>query len=209
MQQNKYLLIIFSILSLASCNTGKDIDIYFDDGFIYSAQSTLVSELKKVSYRKEIKETLLEQDWIKDFRVNFRLNGDIKIIISTKKPVFIWNDKYYIDSEIQSFNFDNNNTNLVHVFCPSNQLNEAMKIVKFINTEMSPEKISFNKLDFKYSSGWTLISDNNIHIRFGKNITKERFNSFQKSLNYVFAKRSLPSMIDLRYKDGIAINYGK
>ena len=29
------------------------------------------------------------------------------------------------------------------------------------------------------------------------------------TINYLYDKRKVPDMIDLRYKDGVAINYGK
>ena len=70
-------------------------------------------------------------------------------------------------------------------------------------------KFSFNKLDFKYSSGWTLFFEDTLTIKFGKDISEARLNSFKQSLNYVYENDSIPSMIDLRYKDGVALNYGK
>ena len=77
-----------------------------------------------------------------------------------------------------------------------------------INNLSISDQISFEELDFKYSSGWILLS-NTTEIKFGKNITKARLNSFRQSLNYVYESKSIPSMIDLRYKDGVAFDYGK
>ena len=81
-------------------------------------------------------------------------------------------------------------------------------LIDFINTSSISDQISFKKLDFKYSSGWILLS-NTTEIKFGKNITTARLNSFRQSLNYVYESKSIPSMIDLRYKDGVAFDYGK
>jgi hypothetical protein len=106
------------------------------------------------------------------------------------------------------FGFDKSNHRLINVFCPSNQLNQARDLIDFINTSLISDQISFKKLDFKYSSGWILLS-NTTEIKFGKNITTARLNSFRQSLNYVYESKSIPSMIDLRYKDGVAFDYGK
>ena len=204
----KYFFTAVSLIILSSCSNFKSIEVFFEDGFLYAGQKDLISELKLVKTRKEIKTTLLEQEWVEDFKIKFRINGNIRVIIKTKIPIFIWNDKYYVDSNMKTFSFDESNYDLVNVFCPSNQLNEARDLIDFINTSSISDQISFKKLDFKYSSGWILLS-NNTEIKFGKNITKTRLTSFKQSLNYVYESKSIPSMIDLRYKDGVAFDYGK
>ena len=204
----KYFFPVVLLIILSSCSNFKNIEVFFEDGFLYVAQKDLISELKLVKTRKEIKTTLSKQEWIEDFKIKFRINGNIKVIIKTKIPIFIWNEKYYVDTNMKTFGFDKSNHRLINVFCPSNQLNEARDLIDFINTSSISDQISFKKLDFKYSSGWILLS-NNTEIKFGKNITKTRLTSFKQSLNYVYESKSIPSMIDLRYKDGVAFDYGK
>ena len=204
----KYFFPVVLLIILSSCNNFKNIEVFFEDGFLYSAQKDLISELKFVKTRKEIKTTLLKQEWIEEFKIKFRINGNIKVIVKTKIPIFVWNEKYFVDTNMKTFNFDESIHHLINVFCPSNQLNEARDLIDFINTSSVSDQISFKKLDFKYSSGWVLFS-NTTEIKFGKNITKARLNSFRQSLNYVYESKSIPSMIDLRYKDGVAFDYGK
>ena len=204
----KYFFTVVLLIILSSCSNFKNIEVFFEDGFLYSAQKDLISELKLVKTRKEIKTTLLKQEWIEEFKIKFRINGNIKIIVKTKIPIFIWNEKYFVDTNMKTFNFDESIHHLINVFCPSNQLNEARDLIDFINTSSVSDQISFKKLDFKYSSGWVLFS-NTTEIKFGKNITKARLKSFRQSLNYVYESKSIPSMIDLRYKDGVAFDYGK
>jgi hypothetical protein len=204
----KYFFLVVLLIILSSCSNFKNIEVFFEDGFLYAAQKDLISELKLVTTRKEIKTTLSKQEWIEDFKIKFRINGNIKVIIKTKIPIFIWNEKYYVDTNMKIFGFDKSNHRLINVFCPSNQLNQARDLIDFINTSLISDQISFKKLDFKYSSGWILLS-NTTEIKFGKNITTARLNSFRQSLNYVYESKSIPSMIDLRYKDGVAFDYGK
>ena len=204
----KYFFLVVLLIILSSCSNFKNIEVFFEDGFLYAAQKDLISELKLVTTRKEIKTTLSKQEWIEDFKIKFRINGNIKVIIKTKIPIFIWNEKYYVDTNMKTFGFDKSNHRLINVFCPSNQLNQARDLIDFINTSLISDQISFKKLDFKYSSGWILLS-NTTEIKFGKNITTARLNSFRQSLNYVYESKSIPSMIDLRYKDGVAFDYGK
>ncbi len=209
MQLNKIFILCIFLVFISSCGKSKNIEIMFEDGFLYSSQNQIISELKKSNSKQEIKNTLVSQDWIKDFKINFRIDGNVKIYIFSKIPLFVWNDAFYVDKNINTFKFDETEHNLISVFCPSNQIEDAKKLVEYLNNLQLETKFSFIKLDFKYSSGWTLFSENNITIKFGKDISSTRLNSFKQSLNYVYENKSIPSMIDLRYKDGVALNYGK
>ena len=118
----KYFFPVVLLIILSSCNNFKNIEVFFEDGFLYSAQKDLISELKFVKTRKEIKTTLLKQEWIEEFKIKFRINGNIKVIVKTKIPIFIWNEKYFVDTNMKTFNFDESIHHLINVFCPSNQL---------------------------------------------------------------------------------------
>ncbi|MDB4252769.1 cell division protein FtsQ [Gammaproteobacteria bacterium] len=205
----KYFYFLCILIIISGCSKNKDIEIFFNDGFVYKAQNELISELKSLHSRKDIKNALLQQDWIKDFKIDFRINGNIKIILDTKNPIFIWNEKYYVDSDVNTFKFDHTNTSLAQVFCPSNQLNEARNLIDSIKNKESLKDLQLIKLNFKYSSGWTLFLANKTTIKFGKDISAERLHVFEQTMNYIYENKSIPSMIDLRYKDGVALNYGK
>jgi hypothetical protein len=45
-------------------------------------------------------------------------------------------------------------------------------------------------------------------IRFGKRLLDIKFKNFNDTLNYLLDIGRIPSIIDIRYKDGVAINYG-
>ena len=45
-------------------------------------------------------------------------------------------------------------------------------------------------------------------IRFGKNLSDIKLKNFKDTLNYLLEIGRIPSIIDIRYKDGVAINYG-
>ena len=50
---------------------------------------------------------------------------------------------------------------------------------------------------------------NSFQIKLGKTISDVKLESLQDTLNYLYENRKIPSMIDLRNKDGVALNYGK
>ena len=43
----------------------------------------------------------------------------------------------------------------------------------------------------------------------GSNLSYKTFEKLSLTLKYIFEKNLTPSIIDLRYKDGAALNYGK
>ena len=43
----------------------------------------------------------------------------------------------------------------------------------------------------------------------GNKLSNNKFNSLKDTLNYLYENGKIPSMIDLRYKDGVALDYGK
>ena len=46
-------------------------------------------------------------------------------------------------------------------------------------------------------------------IKIGNKLLNNKINSLKDTLNYLYENRKIPSMIDLRYKDGVALDYGK
>ena len=67
---------------------------------------------------------------------------------------------------------------------------------------------SLKTISYNHASGWK-IKTNKFEIKLGKNISRTKFKSLKDTLNYLYDKRKIPTMIDLRYKDGVALSYGK
>ena len=51
--------------------------------------------------------------------------------------------------------------------------------------------------------------DKNIRINLGTDLSDSVIKKLTLTLKYIFEKNLTPSIIDLRYKDGAALNYGK
>ena len=48
-----------------------------------------------------------------------------------------------------------------------------------------------------------------MRINMGSDLSYKIFKKLSLTLKYIFEKNLTPSIIDLRYKDGAALNYGK
>jgi cell division septal protein FtsQ len=90
---------------------------------------------------------------------------------------------------------------------PIDDLNDPLKIMNFFNDY---EKKFFNlkTIEYSYVSGWE-VTTNSFVVKIGKQLSEKKFKSLRDTLNYLYENKRNPSMIDLRYKDGVALNYGE
>ena len=82
-----------------------------------------------------------------------------------------------------------------------------MEIINFIQDNNFKNFNKLNLIQYNYVSGWSLKFDNT-NIRLGKTLNNNKFKLFKETLNYLSINNKIPSMIDLRYKDGVALKNG-
>ena len=69
-------------------------------------------------------------------------------------------------------------------------------------------QFKIREINYSYVNGWDVVSDKTL-IRFGNDLSEKRFKNFKDTSNYLLDIGKIPSIIDMRYKDGVALNYGK
>jgi len=199
------ILFLFTSLNLSSQYL---INLNFESGFEFESQKKFVSELKNSKSKKQIEKILKRQDWIKDFSLVYKpFKKEVYLSIVNREPIFVLNNQFFYDVNLHKFKFDNSKKDLVTVQGP---IKNEEDILVLINRIESVENLNFdiNKINYSYVNGWDVITDK-LLIRFGNNLNEEKFNNFQYTLNYLFENGKNPSIIDMRYKDGVALNYGK
>ena len=199
------ILFLFTSLNLSSQYL---INLNFESGFEFESQKKLVSELKNSKSKKQIEKILKRQDWIKDFSLVYKpFKKEVYLSIVNREPIFVLNNQFFYDINLHKFKFDNSKKDLVIVQGP---IKNEEDILLLINRIESVANINFeiNKINYSYVNGWDVITDK-LLIRFGNNLNEKKFNDFEYTLNYLFENGKNPSIIDMRYKDGVALNYGK
>ena len=199
------ILFLFTSLNLSSQYL---INLNFESGFEFESQKKLVSELKNSKSKKQIEKILMRQDWIKDFSLVYKpFKKEVYLSIVNREPIFVLNNQFFYDVNLHKFKFDNSKKDLVIVQGP---IKNEEDILVLINRIESVENLNFeiNKINYSYVNGWDVITDK-LLIRFGNNLNEKKFNDFEYTLNYLFENGKNPSIIDMRYKDGVALNYGK
>ena len=202
-----YISILFLFTSL-NVSSQYLINLNFESGFEFESQKKLVSELKNSKSKKQIEKILKRQDWIKDFSLVYKpFKKEVYLSIVNREPIFVLNNQFFYDVNLHKFKFDNSKKDLVTVQGP---IKNEEDILVLINRIESVENLNFdiNKINYSYVNGWDVITDK-LLIRFGNNLNEEKFNNFEYTLNYLFENGKNPSIIDMRYKDGVALNYGK
>ena len=204
----KKLLLIIVILTPTNLCAEYEININFESGFEFESQKILLTELKNSTSKKQIEKIVREQDWIKDFSLVFKpFKKEVYLSIVNREPVFVLNNQFFYDVNLNKFKFDNSERDLVIVQGPVTNEEDILLLIKRIES-VSNINFDVNKINYGYVNGWDVIT-NKALIRFGNNLTERKLKNFEYTSHYLFEIGYYPSIIDMRYKDGVALNYGK
>ena len=205
---NKILLIFLSpFFAITLFAKDFSIELTFDNFFLES-QKIFVQDLNQISSRNDLENLIKAQDWIDEYKINFKpFTKSAKLTISSRKPYFILNNNYFIDQNLKKFRFDETQLDLILVEGPINDLRLPMNIINFFEIKAFNQLI-IKRIIYTYFAGWE-VHTNSFKIKIGKNITDQKLKSLEDTLNYLYENRKIPSMIDLRNKDGVALSYGK
>ena len=198
-------LIFFTTLSAAK---NYEINVNFESGFEYKSQEEFVNQLQFLRSTREIEYLINNQDWIKDYSLRYKpFRKEVFISIRNRLPIFILNKEFFYDEELNKFNFDQSKKDLIMVQGPIDDVKEVLKLIKVIESNSSIQ-FKIESIDYSYVNGWD-VKSNKALIRFGKDLSEKRLNNFKDTVNYLFEISRIPSIIDVRYKDGVALKYGK
>jgi hypothetical protein len=204
----KYKVYLFLVL-LASCSSDQknfSFSVDFQSGSLFKSQALFLNNLSKTKSKGEIESLIAEQDWILYYSIKYEKDKKVTISIENKVPIFILNDKYYVDKNFSTFKYDNSNLGFIKVFSPIDEIKNAKTLIDFF--EILDNKYMPNLIEYSYTSGW-IASNEKTRISMGKILSNDKLIRLEETINYLNQNTKIPSMIDVRYKDGIAINYGE
>ena len=185
-----------------------EINVSFESGFEYKSQEEFIDNLQFSKSTREIEYLISNQDWIKDYSLRYKpFKKEVFISIRNRMPIFILNKEFFYDQELNKFNFDQSKKDLIMVQGPIDDVEEVLKLIKIVESSSSI-KFKIESINYSYVTGWD-VKSNKALIRFGKELSEKRLNNFKDTVNYLFEISRIPSIIDVRYKDGVALNYGK
>ena len=207
---NIYLSALLAIFCSNLSAKNFIIDITYESDFYLSSQTQLTKDLNNIKSKNDIEKILLNQDWIKSYYLKSHpFTKEVSVSIINKKPIYILNDINYVDENSNLFKFDQTQLDLIRVNGPINNRDKILFIIESIKEiQQKNYPLIIEVINYDHVSGWQ-VKTQKYNIKFGKNIPKSKFKTLKDTLNYLYERRAIPSMIDLRYKDGVALDYGK
>ena len=205
-------LLIFALLPIfIGCSFSKDkkVVIVFEKPPILKQEHELISNFSNHFSNKNLSEFLTNQNWIDSFLIKRHLLKSLEIFIKAKTPKYIWRDKFYLDSNLNKFLYFGEYTNLLRLDMPIELVDQWSQFEDQFYTVTQSYNLKIYSVTFNESEGWFIHTETNLRVNLGAELSQVLLEKFSLSLKYIFEKNLTPSIIDLRYKDGAALNYGK
>jgi len=205
----KYFLAIYFLIGFNIFINADDLvfDINYESGMELDSQKFFNESLSLVISKKELRLLLEEQDWIASYSIrSLPFSKKVHISISNRVPIFILNDRYYVDKDLKKFKFDFTNTSLIKINGDIKDLDNILLLMDLFSV-YKETNFALISINFNHVRGWLINTDSSV-IKLGKKIDSIKIKNTKDTLNYLYEKRKIPKIIDLRYKDGVALKYG-
>jgi cell division septal protein FtsQ len=132
-----------------------------------------------------------------------------QLFINSKEPKYVWKNSFYLDAQLSKFPYLGDINNLLHLNMPIEFVSSWMQIENELFSIIDTYKLKISSVSFTEAEGWYFQTSNNLRINLGSDISVNALKKLSNALKYIFEKNLTPSIIDLRYKNGAALNYGK
>ena len=155
---------------------------------------------------KEMGEELLKINEIKSVKINFNMEGEIKISIEEKKPFFIWKYENFqkvlsIEGEILNFK-ESNNKNLIILY----GLGAQKKIGNFYQIVRKNKQFEniIKSIEYIENYRWDIVLENNTLVKLSKKNYEKNLETLDKFLSSKELFNKTHKMIDFRVDNRIS-----
>jgi len=211
--QNKFLLLIVIIFSVLQAGCGNrnisKISIIFENNPTLNQEIELINLLDQQFSYKELKTFVKDQNWIETYLIRRYPPNSIQIYIRSRKPQYVWRDHFYLTSDLSKFSYDGGYPELIRLNVPIDLVDQWVNVEQKFKVLLRDYNFEIVLVNFQTSEGWYLLTKNNLRINIGSEFSSEVYKKLLLTLKYMFENNLTPSIIDLRYKEGAALNYGK
>ena len=191
----------FKVVKIKFINT-KNIEIDRLNNLVKNYNSKHIFDINF----KEMGEELLEINEIKSVKINFNMEGEIKISIEEKKPFFIWKYENFqkvlsIEGEILNFN-ESNNKNLINLY----GLGAQKKIGNFYQIVRKNKQFEniIKSIEYIENYRWDIVLENNTLVKLSKKNYEKNLETLDKFLSSKELFNKTHKMIDFRVDNRIS-----
>ena len=155
---------------------------------------------------KEMGEELLKINEIKSLKINFNMEGEIKISIEEKKPFFIWKYENFhkvlsVEGEILNFN-ESKNKNLINLYGLGAQ-KKIGNFYKIVRKNKQFENI-IKSIEYIENYRWDIVLENNTLVKLSKKNYEKNLETLDKFLSSKELFNKTHKMIDFRVDNRIS-----
>ena len=183
--------------------------VFFENPQFLKQEEDLLITLEDINSYEDLSKFLHNQNWINSFLIKKSFFKPLKIFIESKEPKYIWQEKFYLDESLSKFLYFEEHPDLLHLNTPIELVDEWLKVEKQFYEVTEAFNLKISSVTYTEAEGWYFKTRDNLRINMGSNLSYKTFEKLSLTLKYIFEKNLTPSIIDLRYKDGAALNYGK
>jgi len=195
---------------IAGCNKedGQHIVVYFKNIPTLAKEVEFIKKISSHSSSQKIHNYLRDQLWVETFLIKSNAFQPTQVFIESKTPKYIWREKFYLDHKLSQFLYDGLHFNLIHLDMPIKELDTWVEAENQVTLVLDQFKLTIKRVYYDPAGGWYLLTQN-LRINFGDDLSDESYKKLLYTLKYMFENNLTPSIIDLRYKAGAALNYGE
>jgi len=211
MPKARFLLLILIANIFLGCSdiSSQKAIVFFENPQFLEQEKDLLIALEDINSYKNLSEFLQNQNWINSFLIKKNIFKPLKIFIESKEPKYIWQEKFYLDENLNKFLYFEEHPDLLHLNTPIELVTEWLKVEKQFYEVSKAFNLKISSVNYTEAEGWYFKTKNNLRINLGSDLSYKIFKKLSLTLKYIFEKNLTPSIIDLRYKNGAALNYGK
>ena len=198
------------LFAVSGCNKsdGQHIVINFENRLTLKREVDLIQNIQSLPSSQQIQIYLKDQLWIETFLIKSSFFKPTEVFIQSKKPKYVWRKKFYMDHKLSKFLYDGQHSHLIHLDMPIESLYSWIEAEDEVTLALDQFDLVIEEVNFNPAGGWHLITKN-LRINLGDDLSTQTYQKLSLTLKYMFENNLTPSIIDLRYKAGAAINYGK
>ena len=207
----RFLLFVFIINIFFGCSdiSNQKKIVFFENPQFLAQEKNLLTALGNINSNKNLYEFLNNQNWISSFLIKKNAFKPVEIFIESKEPKYIWQEKFYLDNNLSKFLYSGEHPDLLHLYMPIELVVEWIKVGKQIYEAVETFNLAISSVSYTKAEGWYFHTKNNVRVNLGSKLTSKVYKKLSLTLKYIFEKNLTPSIIDLRYRDGAALNYGQ
>lgn len=156
----------------------------------------------------EAQKVALEAEWVADVHIEKIMPSTIRMTIKEHEPVARWLQDGQVaglvDSEGQVFQADYEKE-LPEFDGDSASLVQMVSQYKSFSNELQPLRLSILRLQYTPRSSWSMMLNNGIELRLGKNEVNTRLSRFVDAWQFHLREQATSlDYVDMRYSDGFA-----